>query len=246
MVLPKLLSAHKSWMFAFNMYLINYKGNRFPACVFLNRILEHFNAYETYLERVENCIHKLQLMCLTYLNKFAKKHKNKSVCFLPKLAKINGRKNIQIYGNLHIENMVHNLTSCTITDGRFSVIHKSRLILTNNSPYNIHSGIIWCDYSKWRLVCRRGWISIKIFCFYEGHPKINESCWISREPWHVAYGNFTCLWHSPIHTFNTKMNAIGWRHKVWRHSDWRHILDSVRGDTLLFHSTVSRFQECLL
>ena len=66
---------------------------------------------------------------------------------------------------------------------------------------------------------------------YEGHPKNNESCWTSRKPWHVAYWNFTCLWHSPIHTFKTKMSAIGWRHTVWRHPDWRQILDSVRGDT---------------
>ena len=64
---------------------------------------------------------------------------------------------------------------------------------------------------------------------YEGHPKISESCWISREPWHMAYWNLTCLWNSPIHTFDTKMNAIAWRHTVWRHSYWRHILDSVRG-----------------
>ena len=68
---------------------------------------------------------------------------------------------------------------------------------------------------------------IFMYCMmYEGHPKNNESCWISRKPWHVAYWNFTCLRHSPIHTFETKMNAIG-----WRHSDLRHILDSVRGDT---------------
>ena len=66
---------------------------------------------------------------------------------------------------------------------------------------------------------------------YEGHPKINESCWISCEPWHVAYWNFSYLLHSPIHTFDTKINATGWRRKVWRHYDWRHILDSVRGDT---------------
>ena len=72
---------------------------------------------------------------------------------------------------------------------------------------------------------------VHTFSKYEGHPKIVESCWISREPWQVAYGNFTCLWHRPIHTFDTKLNAIGWRHKVWLHSDWRHMLDSVRGDT---------------
>ena len=66
-------------------------------------------------------------------------------------------------------------------------------------------------------------------CLYEGHPKNNESCGISREPWYVAYWNFTCLWYRFIHTFDTKMNAIAWRHTGWRHSDWRHILDSVRG-----------------
>ena len=72
------------------------------------------------------------------------------------------------------------------------------------------------------------WSFLKRF-IYDGHPKNNESCRISREPWYVAYWNFTCLWYRFIHTFDTKMKAMAWRHTVWRHSDWRHILDFVRG-----------------
>ena len=63
-----------------------------------------------------------------------------------------------------------------------------------------------------------------ISVIYEGRPENNESCWISRKLWHLAYWNFTCLWYRPSHTFDTKMNAIAWRHAVWRHSDWRHRL----------------------
>ena len=54
------------------------------------------------------------------------------------------------------------------------------------------------------------------FHLYEGHPKNNESCRISREPWYVAYWNFTCLWYRSIYTFSTKLNTIAWRHTVWR------------------------------
>ena len=80
---------------------------------------------------------------------------------------------------------------------------------------------------------------LAMFTFYQGHPENNESCWISREPWHVAYWNFTILWYNHMHKIETKMNAIAWRHAVWRHSDWRHILDSVHGETSQFHSTVT-------
>ena len=86
------------------------------------------------------------------------------------------------------------------------------------------------------------WLGSPIFLFYEGLPKNNESCRISREPWYVAYWNFTCLWYRSIYTFDTKMHAIAWRHTVWCHSDWRHILDSVCDDTPLFHSTVPVFR----
>ena len=95
-----------------------------------------------------------------------------------------------------------------------------------------------CHYKP---TIHKGWNSFYIFTLfiydwivfhqsqslkYEGHPENNESCWISCEPWHVAYWNFTCLWYSPSHTFVTKMNAIARRHAVRCHSDWRHILDS--------------------
>ena len=89
--------------------------------------------------------------------------------------------------------------------------------------------ICLCTTFLWPL--RFGcWSSVSMRrIIYEGHPKNNESCRISREPWYEAYWNFTCLWYRSIHTFNTKMNAIAWRHTVWRNSDWRQILDSVRG-----------------
>ena len=96
---------------------------------------------------------------------------------------------------------------------------------------------VWRHDTEWRGVVifapsqlwRHGFRAV--FIMYEGHPKNNESCRISREPWYVAYWNFTCLWYRYIYTFDTKMNAIAWRHTVWRHSDWRHIIDWVRGDT---------------
>ena len=47
----------------------------------------------------------------------------------------------------------------------------------------------------------------KLFCgfLYEGHPKNNESCYISREPWHVAHWNFTMSMLQP-YTHNRHKN----------------------------------------
>ena len=81
---------------------------------------------------------------------------------------------------------------------------------------------------------------------YEGHPKITESCWISREPWQVAYWNFTYLWYSPILTFYTKYE----RNSMTSYSGTSFRLTSYprfrsRWDFLIsFHR--SRFQECLM
>ena len=137
----------------------------------------------------------------------------------------------------HIGNALNNLFTHSLNQSPFSNIHPIKY-------YQCDAHAQCIDFDRNSCLVMPDWFQLDFDLFFFSpcqydtknqqwiyHPKNNESCWIYREPRHVAYWNFTSRWYSPIHTIGTKMNAIAWRHAVWRHSEWRHILDSVRGET---------------